>query len=83
MLELLTRRGAIVTYTDPYVPEISHGTHQLTSVDFDRALEDPHDCAVLTTDHSVFDPARLAALPLIVDTRNALKAFPGPNIIRL
>ena len=41
------------------------------------------DCAVITTDHTAFDYARLATVPLIVDTRNALKGFSGPNIVRL
>jgi hypothetical protein len=38
---------------------------------------------VITTDHAAFDYARLAQLPLIVDTRNALKGASGPNIVRL
>jgi UDP-N-acetyl-D-glucosamine dehydrogenase len=83
ILELLLKRGAIVSYTDPFVPQVSHSGHLLSSVDFDRALECHYDCAVLTTDHSVFDYARLAAVPLIVDTRNALKDFARPTVVRL
>ena len=81
--ELLSRRGALVSYTDPYVPELQAGSHRLSSVELDKALAADWDCAVLTTDHSSFDYAQLARLPLIVDTRNALKAHAGPNIIRL
>jgi len=83
VIELLWRRGAIVSYTDPYVPELQAGSHRLSSVELDKALAADWDCAVLTTDHSSFDYAQLARLPLIVDTRNALKAHAGPNIIRL
>jgi UDP-N-acetyl-D-glucosamine dehydrogenase len=83
VLELLMRRGATVTYTDPWVPEIHEGHHQLKSVDFDRALAVGFDCAVITTDHAAFDYARLATVPLIVDTRNALKGYAGQNIVRL
>ena len=54
-----------------------------TSIAFDQALECPFDCAALTTDHSVFDYARLAKVRLIVDTRNALKEFAGPSVVRL
>ncbi len=83
VLELLSRRGAIVSYSDPWVPTLEEGSHRLTSVDFDAAVADGYDCAVITTDHTVFDYARIAALPLVVDTRNALKALTGPNIYRL
>ena len=31
ILELLTRRGAVVTYTDPYVPTLSHSGRLLES----------------------------------------------------
>lgn len=83
VLELLIRRGAIVTYTDPWVPRLADGHHTLTSIDTDTAITDGFDCAVITTDHTAFDYARLATLPLIVDTRNALKGASGPNIHRL
>ena len=83
VLELLIRRGAVVTYTDPWVPKLADGHHPLTSIDTDTAIADGFDCAVITTDHTAFDYARLATLPLIVDTRNALKGASGPNIHRL
>jgi UDP-N-acetyl-D-glucosamine dehydrogenase len=77
------RRGAVVSYTDPFVPEFQHAGHTLTSVPFDAACDPVPDCAVVTTDHSVFDYARIADLPLVVDTRNALKAFSRPSIFSL
>ncbi len=83
VLELLIRRGAIVTYTDPWVPRVDDGHHTLTSIDTDAAIASGFDCAVITTDHTAFDYARLATLPLVVDTRNALKGASGPNIHRL
>jgi UDP-N-acetyl-D-glucosamine dehydrogenase len=83
VLELLRRRGAIVSYTDPWVPALEEGAHSMVSVDFDRAVADGCDCAVITTDHSAFDYARIAALPLVVDSRNALKGYSGANITRL
>ena len=83
VLELLLRRGAIVTYTDPWVPALNDGSHRLSSIDFDTALAAGHDCAVVTTDHTAFDRSKLAALPLVVDTRNALKGHAGANIVRL
>jgi UDP-N-acetyl-D-glucosamine dehydrogenase len=83
IITLLKQRGAIVTYTDPYIPEVDEHGHRLTSVPADAAFANGCDCAVLTTDHQVFDYDRLATLPLIVDTRNALKGYSGSNIVRL
>ena len=85
ILEVLTRSGAAVTYTDPFVPtlKLQDGTG-LSSVDLPDAIASRPDCAVICTDHSVFDyqPALNSGI-LIVDTRNALRRFTGPNIFRL
>ena len=84
ILELLTRRGAIVSYTDPFVPCVSHNGQTLASVPFDRALAEKPDCAVICTDHTAFDyPAMAGRLPLVVDTRNSLRAFSTGAIFRL
>jgi UDP-N-acetyl-D-glucosamine dehydrogenase len=83
VLELLRKRGAIVSYTDPYVHRLSHAGSSLESVPFDRAVATAWDCAVVTTDHRVFDYGRIAALPLVVDTRNALKTFARPGIFSI
>ena len=32
VIELLNRRGAHVSYTDPYVPVVEHGAHNLKGV---------------------------------------------------
>ena len=83
IMELLSRRGAIVSYTDPYVPVLEHGTLNLKSIPEEQAAASV-DCAVIITDHKVFDYARIAkAFPLVVDTRNALKGVQGDNIFRL
>jgi UDP-N-acetyl-D-glucosamine dehydrogenase len=83
VLELLIRQRAVVSYSDPWVPNIHEGHHCLQSVDVDSAITGGFDRAVITTDHSAFDYSRLAKLPLIVDTRNALKGMAGANIVRL
>lgn len=82
MMALLHRRGAIVSYTDPLVPALADEGRNLESVPFDDAL-DGIDCAVVATDHTAFDYARIVDLPLVVDTRNALAAFKKPSIYRL
>jgi len=82
VLELLHRRGAMLSYTDPYVPAIEHGDLSLKSVA--EGEVGAVDCAVICTNHAVFDYAVMPArFPLIVDTRNALKGQTAPNIFRL
>ena len=83
VLELLNRRGAEISYTDPWVPAFDEGGHSLSSVPFETAVATPFDCVVIATDHTGFDYARIAAMPLVVDTRNALKGVVGSHIFRL
>jgi len=84
IIALLARRGAIISYSDPYVPVLKDGTHNLESVAEAEALHRRPDCVVLCTDHSSFDWKALVGSGVpIVDTRNALRAFAAPNIVRL
>ncbi len=79
---LLERRGARITYSDPYVPELRVDGFELDALPESAAAE--ADCTVVVTDHSSFDYGKLAATaPLIFDTRNALKGYSGPHIVRL
>jgi UDP-N-acetyl-D-glucosamine dehydrogenase len=83
VLELLHRRGAVLSYSDPYVPTLRHSDINLCSVAEDKAA-DGVDCAVICTNHSAFDYQRIVAkFPLVVDTRNALKGFSAAHIFRL
>jgi UDP-N-acetyl-D-glucosamine dehydrogenase len=83
ILDLLTRDGATVSYTDPYIPTLSHAGRTLESIPFERAVDAGYDCAVVATDHTAFDYGQIAAMPLVVDTRNALKRIVRPTIFRL
>ena len=81
---LLQERGAILSYSDPYVPRLSERTLQLEAVDPDVALTDGIDCAVITTNHDVFDVDDIVRrAPVIVDTRNALRGHDSDHIFRL
>jgi UDP-N-acetyl-D-glucosamine dehydrogenase len=73
ILEVLTRRGAVVSYTDPYVPTLEFGGGSIASLSFEAAMASSCDCAIVATDHGVFDYARIAEMGLIVDTRDAIK----------
>jgi len=82
ILQLLHRRGAELSYTDPHVPSLQEGAVCLQSIAEDAV--DGIDCAVIATDHKAFDYAAMPGrFPLIVDTRNALKGNPAKNIFRL
>lgn len=82
ILQLLHRRGAELSYTDPYVPTLKEGNLCLRSIAENQV--DGIDCAVITTDHKAFDYAKMPnRFPLIVDTRNALKGNRAENIFRL
>jgi len=84
VIELLSKRGAALSYSDPFVPEIQHGGHTFKSIDLPSALESKPDCAVICTDHSTFDyDALVKSGIMIVDTRNALKDRRESTIVRL
>ena len=79
---LLERHGAVVSYADPHVPSIRLGDRQIKAVGEEEAAN--ADCVVIATDHSSFDYAKLVEhARLIVDSRNALKKFQSPKIVRL
>jgi UDP-N-acetyl-D-glucosamine dehydrogenase len=83
IIHLLRRRGAYVTYSDPYVPYIRLEGGELEAVDMASTLPQA-DCAVIVTDHKAFDYAAIVRESrLVVDTRNALKGMASEKIIRL
>jgi len=84
LAQLLMRRGATVTYSDPHVPSIADHGVTLKAVPADTALDAGFDCAVIATNHKAFDyDAIFKRSPLIVDTRNALKGRSSPHLFRL
>jgi UDP-N-acetyl-D-glucosamine dehydrogenase len=81
IIQLLERRGAKLTYSDPHVPHIRFDGLGLCS---DEAAIAQADCVVIVTDHSGFDyKALVDRAPLIVDTRNTLKGVVSDKIVRL
>jgi UDP-N-acetyl-D-glucosamine dehydrogenase len=83
----LVRKGANVTYHDPYVPTIGArewpiGT-EMTSVPLSRQTLAAADCVVILTDHTSFDRDLIVEhARLIVDSRNAIKS-PAPHVFKL
>jgi UDP-N-acetyl-D-glucosamine dehydrogenase len=79
---LLQRRGALVSYSDPYVPKLRLDGLELSALPEEAAAD--ADCAVIITDHTAFDYRALVdRAPLIVDTRNALKGLHRDHVVRL
>ena len=80
---LLEKLGAKVSYSDPFIPSIKLDGRDMQGVELLGAAA-AADCVVIVTDHTTFDyQALLDASKLIVDTRNAMKTFKSPKIVRL
>ena len=70
-VHLLGRRGAKVTYTDPWIPQIKADGIVMESSEAAKACCEA-DCVVVVTDHKKFDFAGVVnSAKLVVDTRNA------------
>jgi len=78
LMELLLDRGAEVTYCDPHVPSIQQKRHYdlspMESQPTTPAYWQSLDCALISTDHTLFDWDQIVEnSKLVVDTRNATK----------
>ncbi len=84
IIKLLQEKGAVVSYSDPFVPTLHQGGLSLSSEKLTPVLLSDVDCIVITTAHSSVDYQIVvdAGTP-IVDTRNALKDFTGDHILKL
>jgi UDP-N-acetyl-D-glucosamine dehydrogenase len=83
VIMLLQKRGARVTYSDPFVPVLKLDQGQLAAEDLNTAAA-VADCVVIITDHKAFDYRTLVdSAKLVVDTRNALKGLKSEKIVRL
>ncbi len=83
LMEMLTKRGALVSYHDPYVPVIKptreHAQLAGTeSVSWDKETIAGFDCVLIATAHACVDYTQLSDwAQLVVDTRNVM---PSPCI---
>ncbi len=82
IIHVLQRRGAVISFSDPHVPEIRLENETMLAENPDAMKS--ADCVVIVTDHKAFDyQALVNEASLIVDTRNALKNFKSAKIVRL
>jgi UDP-N-acetyl-D-glucosamine dehydrogenase len=87
VMGLLHQKGAQLCYADANVPMLAGsswlGGYDLASTPITAAALAAVDCVAILTDHSTVDYDTLvAAAPLIVDTRNAIKE-PHPHVFKL
>jgi UDP-N-acetyl-D-glucosamine dehydrogenase len=78
LLELLTQRGAVLDYNDPYFPALHKMRHydfsNMRSVELTPGNLGSYDCVLIATDHSSYDyEAIVRGAKLVVDTRNATR----------
>jgi UDP-N-acetyl-D-glucosamine dehydrogenase len=84
ILQLLAKRGAHLSYCDPYVDEVREAGMTLVATPFSAATLRKADCVVIVTNHAAFDYKMVASeAKAIVDTRNALRGHNGRKIIKL
>jgi len=84
IIELLRKRGADVSYNDPYFPTVGRGRHYDLNMTC-QPLEglDTYDCVVIATDHSYYDFTAITEnAQLIIDTRNATAGITQDHIVR-
>jgi UDP-N-acetyl-D-glucosamine dehydrogenase len=83
IIQLLRRMGAVVSYSDTFVPFLQLENAELKSQPVFPAV-DNSDCVVVVTDHSGIDyGAVVERAKLIFDTRNALRGIKSDKIIQL
>ncbi|RKZ12265.1 UDP-N-acetyl-D-glucosamine dehydrogenase [bacterium] len=84
ILELLTGRGARAAWYDSHVPALPAGISGEKLTEWTTGSLGDFDAVVVVTPHPDLDhDLLLAAGPVVIDTRNALKGKTGDNIVRL
>ena len=75
LIEILKSKGAIVDYSDPYIPKLPASrkyNFEMSSVDLTSENLQSFDLVLLSTDHDLFNYSLIAQhSKLIIDTRNA------------
>jgi len=76
IIEMLEKKGANVSYADPFTPQLILEGVKLSAVEASPETVAAADCVLVLTNHSAFDYAMIAKrAALVVDTRNALRTF--------
>lgn len=85
LMEKLKKKGAVVAYSDPYVPvfpKMREHYFELSSVDITPDSLSEHDCIIIATNHDDFDYKLIREYSsLIVDTRGMYRE-PLDNVVK-
>ncbi|HID09993.1 MAG TPA: nucleotide sugar dehydrogenase [Candidatus Latescibacteria bacterium] len=77
IIKLLSDRGALVEYHDPYIPQMPPTRKyrfDMRSISLDEAKLREYDVVIVVTDHTIYDYDRiLRSASLVVDTRGAIR----------
>jgi UDP-N-acetyl-D-glucosamine dehydrogenase len=78
LMDLLLQQGAVVTYNDPYIPELPamrrYPHLRLTGQELTSEYLAAQDCVLIATDHRAYDFEWIVQhAQLVVDTRNATR----------
>jgi len=79
LMDLLLRKGASVSYSDPHIPSLPRMRHwphlePMQSSPLTAQYLAEQDCVLIATDHSAFDYSFIVEhSTLVIDTRNATK----------
>ncbi|OHB77365.1 MAG: UDP-N-acetyl-D-glucosamine dehydrogenase [Planctomycetes bacterium RBG_16_59_8] len=76
IIEILKRKGAVVRFNDPHIPQLPsmrhYGEMKVPPVALTDKVLREHDAVVIVTDHSAYDYKRIVRhARLVIDTRNA------------
>ena len=79
IMEILQHSGAVLSYSDPYIPRLhkmrAYDFSNMSSLELTEDLLKSQDLVLITTDHTNIDYQRVVNhAPLVVDTRNATRA---------
>jgi UDP-N-acetyl-D-glucosamine dehydrogenase len=84
VIDRLHRKGASVSYHDPFVPVCANGKGPMASVSLDERSIADADCVLILTDHSGLPyDAVLRGARLVVDTRNVFRGHSCSRVVRL
>jgi UDP-N-acetyl-D-glucosamine dehydrogenase len=89
LMDLLLKKGAVVTYNDPHIPELPRMRHwphlSMNSSPLTPEFLASQDCILIATDHTAYDYRFIVEHSrLLVDTRNATRGVTaaGGKVVR-
>lgn len=78
LVDLLLRKGAIVTYNDPHIPELPKMRHyphlSMSSEELTKEYLGGQDCVLIATNHTAYDYSWIVSnSQLVIDTRGSTR----------